>query len=72
MKRYKQIKQSTNVLRSIICDKCNKEYDSNNIPEIQEFLHIDFTGGYGSVFGDGKNIEYDICQHCLFEIINGF
>jgi hypothetical protein len=72
MKKYKKVKKSTLELESIICDKCNKEYDSDNTPEIQEFLHIDFTGGYGSVFGDGTSIEYDICQHCLLEIINGF
>ena len=37
--------------------------------EMQEFLHIHFIAGYGSVFNDGDEIESDICQHCLSEFI---
>ena len=56
----------------IICDKCQKKYDIDDIFEIQEFYHIKFTGGYASVFGDGSVVECDICQHCLLEIIKDF
>jgi len=56
----------------IICDKCQKKYDIDDIFEIQEFCHIKFTGGYASVFGDGNMVECDICQHCLLEIIKDF
>jgi len=56
---------------SVTCDICNKTYQfdkqSNDIFEIQEFTHISFTGGYGSIFGDGDEIRLDICQHCLQE-----
>jgi len=56
---------------SITCDICNKIYidsiENNDILEIQEFTHINFTGGYGSIFGDGDEIKLDICQHCLKE-----
>ena len=52
-----------------ICDKCKKIYDINDYMEIQEFHHINFTGGYGSVFGDMNRVECDICQHCLKEMI---
>ena len=34
-----------------------------------KFHHIDFFGGYGSVFGDGNRLKVDICQHCLKKII---
>lgn len=72
MKTYKQ--QSTKIIKhvpiSLICDKCKKEYFYNkdeDIFEIQEFHHINFQGGYSSIFGDGKIVSYDICQHCLYK-----
>lgn len=49
------------------CDICGKTYD--DIFEIQEFLLIDFVGGYGSIFGDGDTVECEICQYCLKDII---
>ena len=71
------IKTKTKIIESIeeeviayICDVCGKSYDPNNdIFEVQEFHHIRFTGGYGSLFGDGERIECDICQHCLWKMI---
>jgi hypothetical protein len=69
MKKFKEIKQPAIVLSSITCDKCGKEYDVDDVLELQEFLHINFVGGYGSVFGDGYRIECDICQYCLKEMI---
>lgn len=50
------------------CDKCHKQYDIDTY-EAQEFHHIHFTGGYGSIFGDGVEVECDLCQHCLKEFI---
>lgn len=50
---------------SMICDKCKKEYLDEM--EIQEFLKIHIFGGFASVFGDGIEIESDICQYCLKE-----
>jgi len=29
-------------------------------------------GGYGSVFGDGVEVETVICQYCLHELIKDF
>lgn len=63
---------------SIICDVCSKEYsldeksENYDVFETQEFTHIHFTGGYGSVFGDGRMVELDICQHCLKEKMGGY
>lgn len=56
-----------NVIESITCSVCKKTYEIENIEEIQEFCHINFTGGYGSVFGDMSKVQINICQHCLFE-----
>ena len=58
-------------LIALTCDKCKKEYDAEDWQEVQEFVHIDFGGGYGSVFGDGTHVECDICQHCLYKMIAG-
>lgn len=68
----KKIKKEVKVeeVKSIVCDKCGTVYLANEgWDEVQEFLHINFTGGYGSVFGDGINVQCDICQHCLYGII---
>lgn len=73
----KKIKQEMIIEKcvSLICDKCKKEYlcdSSDDTLEIQEFLHINFVGGYVSVFGDGSRVSADICQHCLHEMIKDF
>jgi len=63
---------------SIMCDICKKEYSLSeergnvDILETQEFHHVRFTGGYGSVFGDCNKIECDICQHCLKKLIGEY
>ncbi len=56
----------------IVCDKCKKEYYYENNLETDEFVFLSFTGGYSSIFGDGKKVEVDICQHCLKEITKDF
>ena len=67
------LKQSTKKVTynftKIECDKCHNIY--TDIMDIQEFLIINFTGGFESVFGDGTEIKADICQHCLKKLLNG-
>ena len=73
MIKYKEQKE-VNIVRIAVkffCDICGKEYKPDDHFEIQEFLHIRRTGGYGSVFGDEERIECDICQHCLKTFIDG-
>ena len=36
-----------------ICDRCGKSITPNNFVEWEEKQAMGFTGGYGSVFGDG-------------------
>jgi len=59
------------VVVSMQCDKCKKTYTVEDVGglETQEFHHIMFKGGYGSVFGDGARVDCDLCQHCLYEMI---
>jgi len=65
-------KVNKDVLDSIICDKCQKEYFYNNpddLLEIEEFFEIQHSCGFNSIFGDNSFIELDICQHCMSELI---
>ncbi|OYT16002.1 MAG: hypothetical protein B7C24_10165 [Bacteroidetes bacterium 4572_77] len=51
-----------------VCDDCKTEYilqNTDHIFEIQEFLNIEFVGGYGSVFGDGALVKCNLCQTCV-------
>lgn len=57
---------------SLTCDKCGKQYGSEDTYERQEAYRFRFTGGYSSVFGDGNKISCDLCQHCLKELIGEF
>lgn len=57
---------------SITCDKCGKVFsydDIFDVFEIQEFLKINFYGGFASVFGDMTHVECDLCQRCLHGMI---
>ena len=66
MIKKKTVKVDIEEFESIVCDVCKKEYKKcvEDI-ELQGFIHIRFTGGWGSVFGDGCSMGADICQHCL-------
>ena len=72
VKHFQEKTITQQVLDGIECDKCHKFYKIDNIFEIQEFHHINFNGGYGSIFGDGDKIQCDICQYCLKEMIGDF
>jgi antitoxin CcdA len=49
------------------CDVCGRRATTTDTFEYQEFTTIGVHGGYGSVFGDGVELECDICQRCLKE-----
>ena len=57
------------ILLECVCDRCGKSITPDDLIEWQEKHLIRFAGGYGSVFGDGKHIECDLCQSCLQELI---
>lgn len=59
------------IVTGFTCDRCGKTL-TNEQPEHQEILHIDFMGGYDSVFGDGVKVECDLCQECLKVLIGDF
>jgi len=55
-----------------ICDRCGKSITPDNFIEWEEKQVIRFTGGYGSVFGDGAQVECDLCQSCFYELVGPF
>ena len=56
--------ETASVVHKIACDRCGKETVRNE-PEFHEMTSIGFKAGYGSIFGDGNQVEIDLCQHCL-------
>lgn len=54
---------------SVTCDKCGVTYTPAATLEWQEVYTISFTGGFGSVFGDGARVRADFCQKCLYTLI---
>jgi hypothetical protein len=77
MIKYKTVRKSSSVKDSVVCDLCGKEYSydmslgKTEWAEANEFVHIHYVGGYGSIFGDGDLgdkegvVDVDICQHCF-------
>lgn len=59
-----------------VCDVCKKEYPSQenggHSYEWQEFVHLSFMVGFASVFGDGNQVDIDICQYCLYDLIGPY
>ena len=67
------ISQARKTRTSFACDRCGKEISSvTDAMESQEARHISFVGGPTSVFGEGKQVEADICQTCLKKLIRDF
>lgn len=76
----KKITYPGEIISLKVCDKCGRKITLNavnkckqlDVIEWQEFYHINFEGGYGSIFGDGEVVRVDLCQHCLKEILEHF
>ena len=60
------------ILTAIQCDCCHKQFTPKDTLEWQELTCISYTGGYGSIFGDGADIECDLCQHCLKKLLGPY
>ena len=72
-KKIEKVEVEQTIAISKQCDRCKAWYDvEEDVFESQEFHHIRFTGGYGSVFGDGTTIECDLCQKCLHTMIKDY
>lgn len=58
---------------AIICDRCGRraENESDSF-EFEEFLSVNYLGGYGSIIGDGTRLQLDLCPHCVKELLSPF
>jgi hypothetical protein len=54
---------------AVACDRCGREISADDGIEWPERLTISFRAGYGSIFGDDRQVECDLCQHCLKEAL---
>jgi hypothetical protein len=61
---------SVEAVSHVICDRCGSTADVEDM-EAQEYLHVNFTGGYSSVFGDGSEVRLDLCQNCVRDTLGG-
>jgi len=59
-------------VESIECDCCHKTILPSDHIEWQELLNINFTGGYGSIFGDEVMLETQLCQYCVRDVLGKF
>jgi hypothetical protein len=56
--------------KELVCDRCGREAELDDTDcEFHEFTSLAYKAGYGSVLGDGNNIELDLCQHCVKETL---
>jgi hypothetical protein len=65
MKKFIKEKIEVLITESITCDVCKQTFEQKDVVNFQEMLSISFTGGFGSIFGDGAQVSCDICQKCL-------
>jgi len=66
MIKYESQQIEQEVAKTVVCDICKKEFDTvKDDMDVQEFVFINFIGGFNSVFGDGAKVEADICQDCI-------
>ena len=64
MRKYKNIEVQSRQLTELRCDVCGVDIFQDEL-EMQEAFFLYKVGGYNSVFGDGREIDIDICQYCL-------
>ena len=69
---FTEVQTISKTIKSVTCSRCKKVMFPDNFVEWQEYQTIRFTGGYGSVFGDGIDVRVDLCQQCLYDLIGDF
>jgi hypothetical protein len=65
MLRLTEFSEQRVAVTGFTCDCCKSTYEEDDWVEMQEYLHFENTGGFGSVFGDGVYFEITLCQMCV-------
>ena len=68
--RVKTLK-TVSVVHQIRCDRCGKEADCGEVG-FEQMTSIGFDAGYGSIFGDGKRVEIDLCETCVRDTLGAW
>jgi hypothetical protein len=66
MRTFKTV--TTQELTTLVCDGCGLQASTDSDYEFQEFISVSHQCGYGSIHGDGKQIDIDLCQQCFADI----
>jgi hypothetical protein len=66
MRTFKTV--TTQELTTLVCDGCGLQASTNSDYEFQEFISVSHQCGYGSIHGDGKQIDIDLCQQCFADM----
>lgn len=67
-----QISQPATVIKALVCDCCGKRVEADDVMQMQETHQFRFTGGYGSVFGDGSSFACDLCDDCCLKLFKPY
>lgn len=66
--KTKKTKVEVEEIECVVCDNCGDKIYPDNW-EYHDILHIEFTGGYASIFGDCSVWAVDLCQHCVDSLL---
>ena len=66
MKTYRKVE--VDVVDEIECDMCHIKVMEESVGA-GSFISIKQYCGYGSIFGDGNEIELDLCDKCFKETL---
>ncbi|MBA6414947.1 hypothetical protein H4J50_02855 [Colwellia sp. 6M3] len=66
MRDFKTVKRQEVI--KLTCDGCGLQASADGDYEFQEFISVKRTCGYGSIHGDGKQIDIDLCQQCFADM----
>jgi hypothetical protein len=66
MRTFKTV--TTQELTTLVCDGCGLQASTDSDYEFQEFISVSHQCGYGSIHGDGKQIDIDLCQQCFADM----
>jgi len=73
MRKYRQDiipEHTVSNLDVIICDKCKREIDAHDPRGADRVHSIEFVAAGDSPFGDGNQIDCDLCEACLYGLIH--
>lgn len=66
----KNIQKHVDQVVGFVCNNCQITHREDvDYTEIVEMVHINFVGGYGSVWGDGNTVDITLCQHCCHKLL---